>query len=108
MPRGGQRKFYSSGGRGKLESQPPCDTSIQHKSEIKNTRPFKFQRLQISSPICKNTFQGDQKNYSSGRKVNIFFEKLRKSYKRFNNLKHNQGLFYRLCDQTTPHQEKHQ
>ena len=54
VPRDGQRKFYSRGRRGKLESEPPCETYIQHKFETKNTRPFKFKRLQKSSPICKN------------------------------------------------------
>ena len=46
VPRDGQRTFYPTGERDKLELQPPCDTSIQHKSETKNTRPFKFRRLQ--------------------------------------------------------------
>ena len=69
----------------------------QHKSEMKNTRPCKFKRLPKSSPSCKNTFQGDPRNSSSSRKVKIFFEKLWKSYKRFNISKHSQGLFYRLC-----------
>ena len=55
-----------------------------------------------SSPLCKNTFPGDQRNFPSGRKVKIFFEKLEKSYKRFNNPKDNQGLFYRLCGDSLP------
>ena len=66
-----QRKFYSRGERGKLESQPPCDASIQHKSETKNTRPFKFIRSPKSSAICKNTFQGDQRKFSSGKKIKV-------------------------------------
>ena len=74
VPRDGQRSFYSRGGRDKLESGPPCDTYIQHNSETKNTRPFKFKRLQKSSPICKNTFQGDQKNFSSSGKVKYFLK----------------------------------
>ena len=95
------KKSYSRGGsRGKLGSQPPCDTYIQHKSETTNTRPFKFKRLPKSSPICKNNFQGDQKNVSSGRTVKIFFEK--KSYKQFYNPKHSQELFYRLCEDFLP------
>ena len=93
MPRDSQRKFYSRGGRGKLESELPCGTYIQHKSETKNTRPFKFKRLQKSTPICKNTFQGDQRNFSSNRNVKIF-ENLGKSYKRFKNPKHSRGLFH--------------
>ena len=67
----GQRKFYSRGEKGKLESQPPCDASIQHKSETKNTRPFKFIRSPKRSAICKNTFQGDQRKFSSGKKVKV-------------------------------------
>ena len=35
-------------------------------------------------------------------KVKIFFEKLGKSYKRFNNPKHSQELFYRLCGDSLP------
>ena len=77
-----------------MESELLCDTCIKHKSETKNTRPFKFKRLPKSSPICKNTFQGDQGNFSSSKKVKIFFEKLGKGYKRFNHPKHRQGLFY--------------
>ena len=72
VPRDGQRSFYSRGGRDKLESGPPCDTYIQHNSETKNIRPFKFKQLQKSSPICKNTFQGDQKNFSLAGRLNIF------------------------------------
>ena len=97
VPRDGQMKIYSRGGRGKLESEPLCDTYIQHKSGTKNTRPSKFNRLPKSSPICKNTFLGDQRNFFSS-----FFEKLVKSYKRFNNPKHSQGLFYRLCGDSLP------
>ena len=37
-------------------------------------------------------------------KVKIFFGKLEKSYKRFNNPKHSQGLFYRLCGDSSPTQ----
>ena len=102
MRRDGQRKFYSRGGRDKLESEPPCDTYIQHKSETKNIRPFKFKRLPKSSPICKNTLPGDQRNFPPRRKVKIFFEKLGKIYKRFNNPRHSQGLFYRLCGDSLP------
>ena len=53
----GQRKFYSRLGRGKLESELPCDTCIQHKSKTKNIRPFKFQRLPKGSPISKTLFK---------------------------------------------------
>ena len=81
----GQRKFYYRGGIGKIESQLPCDTSIHHKSETKSIRPFKLNQLPKSLPICKNTFQGDQRNFSFGRKAKIFYEKLGKS----------QRLFYR-------------
>ena len=73
MPGDGQRKFYSRGGRGKLESQSLCD--IRHKSETKNTRPFKFKQLLKRSLICKTTFQGDQINFSSGRMVKSIFWK---------------------------------
>ena len=102
VPRDDQRKFYSRGGRGKLESETPCDTYIQHKSETKNTRRFKFKRLRTSSPICKNTFQGDQINFFSSRKVKIFLGKLGKSYNRFNNSKHSQSLLDRLCRDSLP------
>ena len=101
VARDGQIKFYSRGGRSKSEPQPPSDTFIQHKSETKNTRPFKFKQLQKGSPITKSTFQEDLGNFSSGRKVKIFFEKL-ESYKRFNNPKHSQGLFYRLRGDSLP------
>ena len=40
-----------------MESKPPCDISIQHKSETKNTRTFKFKQLQKSSPNCKKIFK---------------------------------------------------
>ena len=66
--RDGKRKFYSSGGRGKLESQAPCDTSIHHKFETKNRTSFKFKSLQKKSPIYKNTFQGYRGNVSFNRK----------------------------------------
>ena len=69
VPRNGQRKIYFQGRKSKLESQLPCDNSFQHKSEIKNTRPFKFKRLPKSSPICKNTFQENQRNFSSGNSL---------------------------------------
>ena len=69
VPRDGQRKFHSRGGRGKLKSELPCDTYIQHKSETKNTRPFKFKRSPKTSPICKNTFQGEQRNFSPSRTI---------------------------------------
>ena len=52
-----------------MESQPSCDTYIQHKCETKSFRPFKFKRLPKCLPICKNTFQGDQRNFFSSRKV---------------------------------------
>ena len=81
---------------------PPCDTSFQLKSETKNTSLFISKRLRESSPICKNTFQGDQRNFSSGRRVKIVFEKLEKSYKRLNDPKHSQGLFYRLYGGSLP------
>ena len=84
VPREGQRKFYFRRERGKLEPEPPCDTYIHHKSEIKNSRLLKFKRLPNSSPICKSTSQGGQKNFSYSRKVKIFFKKLGKNYKRFN------------------------
>ena len=61
-----------------MESEPPCDTYIQHKSETKNTRPLKFKRLPKSLTICKNIFQGDQRNFSSSREVKIFFESWKK------------------------------
>ena len=90
-----KENFIPRGGRGKLESQLPCDTYIQHKSETKNTRPFKFKQLPKSSLICKNTFQGDQRNFfPQAGKLKNFFEKLGKGCKRFNNPKHSQRLFY--------------
>ena len=102
MPIDGQIKFYTREGRGKLESEPPCDTYKQHKSETKHTRPFKFKRLTKSVANCKKTFQVDQRNFSSDMKVKIFFEKVGKSYKQFNNPKHSQELFYRLCGDSLP------
>ena len=65
MPGDDQRNSYSRRGRDKLESQPPCNISVQHKFETKNARPFKFMQLE--------TFQGDQRNFSSGIKVKVFF-----------------------------------
>ena len=76
VPIDDQIKFYTREERGKLESEPLCDTYIQHKSEIKYTRPFKFKQLPKRVPICKNTFQVDQGNVSPRMKVKIFFEKL--------------------------------
>ena len=58
----GQRKFNFMGGDCKLESQSPCNTYIQCKSETKKTKPFKFNRIPKSSTICNKTFQGDQRN----------------------------------------------
>ena len=34
-----KENFYSRGGKGKSESQPTYDTTIQYKSETKNARP---------------------------------------------------------------------
>ena len=66
MPRDGQRKFYFMKGDGKLESQSPFNTYIQCKSETKNTKPFKFDRIPKSSTICNKTFQEDQRNVGEG------------------------------------------
>ena len=72
---------------------PPCHTYIQHKSETKNTRPFKFKLLSKSSLICKNTFQEDQRNFLSGRRSKYFL----KNWKKLR-----QGLFYSLCGHSSP------
>ena len=94
MPGDGQRNSYSRRGRGKLESQPLCDISVQHKFETKNARPFKLMQLE--------TFQGDQRNFFSGMKVKVFFKKLGRFYKRFNKPKYSQGLFFRVCGDKAP------
>ena len=68
-------------------NQNPHATPISSIS-LKSKTPdllIKFKWLRKSSPIFKSTFQGDQRNFSSSRKVEIFFEKHGKSYKRLNN-----------------------
>ena len=69
----------------------PKSPDLSNLSDYKNVHPF----LKTLSKKTRETFP-------SRRKVKIFFEKLGKSYKRLNNLKHSQGLFYRLCGDSLP------
>lgn len=102
-PRDGQRRFFSRGGRGKQPKlQPPYDTLSQQDIKSKNTRPFKFKRIQKHSPICKNAFPREQGKFSSSRKIKIFLEKLGKSNKRQNNSKHSKRISYRICRDSLP------
>ena len=58
LPRDGQRKFYSRGGRGKLESHPPCDTYIQHMSQKTKTPDLlNLNNCQKVHPFVKTLFK---------------------------------------------------
>ena len=61
VPRDGLRKFYSWGGRGKSESELPCDTYIQHKPK-KHQKPKTPDLLNLSDykkvyPFLKTLFK---------------------------------------------------
>ena len=75
VPRDGLRKFYSRGGRGNLELQSPCEASIQHKSETKNTRPFKllfnYQKVQ---PFVKTLSRKTRENIPLAERLKYFLK----------------------------------
>ena len=75
MPRHGQRKLYSRGGRCKLESQPPILLNLSDYQKIHSPVKTFFKEIWETFPL-------------GGR--------LKNDYKRFSNPKHSQGLFYRL------------
>ena len=69
-----KENFIPRGGRGKLESQLPCDTYIQHKSETKNTRPFKFKQLPKNSPNCKTLFKETREIFPLAGRLKYFLK----------------------------------
>ena len=72
MTRDGQRKLYSRSGRSKTHT------------------------------FVETLFKETREIFPLAGRLKYFFEKLGKSQKRFNNPKHSQGLFYRLCRDSLP------